>query len=62
MVAFAGIFSPMIREVKEMMYEWEEPYLVEHNKYQETFGGSATPLEIAVKETVEWYRQQSFRP
>ena len=34
MVSFLGLFNPMLREMKEMMYEWEQPYIVEHKKYE----------------------------
>lgn len=57
MVSFLGLFNPMLREVKEMMYEWEQPYIVEHKKYADRFGDNNTPHEIAIHETIEWYRE-----
>lgn len=57
MVSFFGLFNPMLREMKEMMYEWEQPYLVEHKKYEDIFGNNSTPHDIAIKETLEWYRE-----
>ena len=58
MVTLLGLFNPMLKEMKEMMYEWEQPYVVEHSKFEETFGADTTPHEVAIKETVEWYRQR----
>jgi len=58
MVTLLGLFNPMIKEVKEMMYEWEHPYIVDHSKYEQTFGIDVTPHEVAIKETVAWYRQR----
>lgn len=58
MVTLLGLFNPMMKEIKEMMYEWEQPYIVEHNKFEDTFGADTTPHEVAIKETVEWYRQR----
>ena len=57
-VTLLGLFNPMIKEIKEMMYEWEKPYVVDHSKFEETFGADTTPHEVAIKETVEWYRQR----
>ncbi|MDN3558158.1 SDR family oxidoreductase [Halomonas maura] len=57
MVALLGVFNPMLREVKEMMYEWEQPYIVEHKRYAERFGDDSTPHDMAIKETIEWYRE-----
>lgn len=58
MVSLLGLFNPMIREMKEMMYEWEQPYVVEHDKYEKVFGSHATPHDMAIKETVEWYQSR----
>ena len=56
MVALLGLFNPMIKEVKEMMYTTTEPYIVDHSEYEKTFGVNITPHEKAIKETVTWYR------
>jgi nucleoside-diphosphate-sugar epimerase len=55
MVSLLGLFNPMLKEMKEMMYEWEQPYLVEHKKYENKFGNNSTPHDVAIKETIEWY-------
>lgn len=61
MVFLLGLVNPMMREIKEMMYEWEKPYIVDHSKYAQAFGAESTPHRVAVKETVDWYRQR-FSP
>jgi len=58
MVSLLGLVNPMMREIKEMMYEWEKPYIVNHNKYAQAFSAEATPHRVAIKETVDWYRQR----
>ena len=57
MIALLGLFVPMIREQKEMMYEFEEPFVVDDSKFTETFDTDPTPLDEAIRETVAWYRQ-----
>jgi len=56
-----GLFNPMIREVNEMTYEFEEPFVVDHSKYAAAFGESFTPFDDAIKQTVAWYREQHLQ-
>ncbi len=50
-----GLFNPGIHETIEMLYEFEEPFVVGHSKFERTFGEHATPLEEAIGGTVRWY-------
>lgn len=54
-----GFFKPEVRELVEMMYQFEEPFVVEHDKFVASFGDISTPLVEAIRVTVEWYRSQS---
>ena len=47
----------MMREVAEMLYEFEEPFIVDHSRFERTFGNHATPLQEAIHTTVEWFRK-----
>ena len=53
-----GLFNPGIRETIEMLYEFEEPFVVDHSKFERAFGERATPLKEAIGETVRWYRSK----
>jgi len=53
-----GLFNPGIRETIEMLYEFEEPFVVDHSKFEQAFGKHATPLKEAVGDTVRWYRSK----
>jgi nucleoside-diphosphate-sugar epimerase len=53
-----GLFNPGIRETIEMLYEFEEPFVVDHSKFERAFGERATPLGEAIRETVRWYREE----
>ncbi len=55
MIAAAGIFNPLLREVVEMLYQKEEPYVVDGSRFSRTFGFQATPLEEGVRRTLAWY-------
>jgi nucleoside-diphosphate-sugar epimerase len=53
-----GLVNPLLRELAEMSYEFEEPFVLDTSKYESTFGTAGTPLARAVSETVAWYRAQ----
>jgi nucleoside-diphosphate-sugar epimerase len=50
-----GLFNPGMREMIEMLYEFEEPFVVDDSKFEQAFGEHATPLREAIGETVQWY-------
>ncbi len=53
-----GLFNPGIRETIEMHYEFEEPFVVDHSRFEREFGEQATPLREATQGTLRWYREQ----
>jgi nucleoside-diphosphate-sugar epimerase len=56
-----GFFNPPLRETIEMLYEFEEPFVVDHSDFARTFGDHATPLGEAIRKTVRWYREHRSR-
>lgn len=56
MLRLAGLFVPEAREMIEMMYEFEKPFVVDGSRFERTFGLAPTPLRDAVNATVAWYR------
>ncbi|MGA2611928.1 MAG: NAD-dependent epimerase/dehydratase family protein [Spirochaetia bacterium] len=54
--AFVGLFNPLIHEVLEVLYQKEEPYVVDGGRFRKTFGFEPTPLEEGVRRTLEWYQ------
>jgi len=56
MVWIGGLFIPVAKESVEMMYEFDQPFIVDSGKFEKTFGMKATPMEEAIKETVAWYK------
>jgi nucleoside-diphosphate-sugar epimerase len=52
-----GLFNPPLRETIEMLYEFEEPFVVDHSDFERAFGMQATPLRQAIGKTIRWYRQ-----
>lgn len=56
MLRLGGLFIPAAREIVEMMYEFEEPFVLDSSKFERTFGTAATPLPEAIRATLDWYR------
>jgi nucleoside-diphosphate-sugar epimerase len=54
-----GLVNPMMRELAEMAYQFEEPFILDTTRYEATFGAAGTPLADAVAATVSWYRTQA---
>ena len=51
-----GIFNPVVREVIEMIYQFEEPFTLDHSKFVRAFGNIATPIDEVIDATVAWYK------
>lgn len=54
-IRIAGLFNSFIKELYEMAYQFEYPYLVNHDKYVSRFGNHSTYPSDIVKETIEWH-------
>jgi nucleoside-diphosphate-sugar epimerase len=54
-----GVFNPLLRELVEMSYEFDESFVLDTTKYESTFGSAGTPLATAITATVDWYRSQN---
>jgi nucleoside-diphosphate-sugar epimerase len=56
MMSLGGLFIPEARETVEMLYEFEKPFVVDSQRFSQTFGIQATSLTEAIRRTVQWYR------
>jgi nucleoside-diphosphate-sugar epimerase len=62
LVRVAGLFNPVMREVGEMLYGFNAPYLIDASKYLAAFGGTPTPHREGLRQTVAWYRTYQPSP
>jgi nucleoside-diphosphate-sugar epimerase len=58
LVSIMGIFNPLMRELKEMMYQWENDYVVDHSKFMEAFDFNTTPHKEGIQTTLDWYKRK----
>jgi nucleoside-diphosphate-sugar epimerase len=56
LLSLVGLFNKPAGEVVEMLYEFNQPFVVSSQKFEHTFGIHPTPLEQAVKESVAWFK------
>lgn len=50
-----SLFNPTIRELLEMQYQFEEPFIVDSSKITDRLGITATPIDEALAETLLSY-------
>lgn len=59
LLAVAGIFSPLLREMRETTYQFRAPFVIDASKFEAAFGHlEPTPHRDAVQRTVAWYRSR----
>ena len=51
-----GLVNPTMRELVEMQYQFAEPFIVDSSKILNKLGAGATPLEQALADTLQTYR------
>jgi len=54
-----GLTNGVLRESVEMLYEFNEPYLIDGSKYTRAFDGILTSHQEAMRRTVAWYRESA---
>jgi hypothetical protein len=52
----ASLFIPILRELPEMAYQWEEPSEVDDSRFRARYGNLAAPRAEAARQSVEWGR------
>jgi len=57
-----GLANPVLRELAETYYQFDQPFVLDTTKYQAAFGTAGTPLADAIAATLAWYRTRSSTP
>lgn len=52
-----GLVHAETRELNEMLYVFEQPFVIDSGKYVRKFGYQATPHEQAIRETMKWFQE-----
>ncbi len=51
-----GLVAPTIREINEMIYRWDEPFVVDDRRFRAAFNTEPTETERAAADPVTWAR------
>ncbi|MFG3507489.1 NAD-dependent epimerase/dehydratase family protein [Streptomyces sp. NPDC047821] len=55
----ASLFSPLIRELREIRYHFDRPFVVDSTAYESAFATGPTPVDDQIKATVDWWRERT---
>lgn len=58
MIRMLGWFIPFLREMPEMMYQYDRPYVFDSTKFEKRFSLKATPYVVGIREMVNDYKKQ----
>ena len=61
MRALLSVFMPPLREMPEMQYQWEEPFVIDDRHFRERFGVLPEDADRAAAATVAWARAHYAR-
>ncbi len=56
LLALVATVNPTLRAVREVAYQLEQPFVLDHSKFARAFGAHPTPHAEAIRETLAWYR------
>ena len=54
----AGLFDAQIWEAREVLYQFEESFVMDTSKFEAAFGRTVTPYDTALSDTLDWHRTQ----
>lgn len=52
LIKMLGIFIPFLKELPEMMYQYNHPYILDSTKFEKAFLLKATPYEEGIRRTI----------
>ncbi|HOI32840.1 MAG: NAD-dependent epimerase/dehydratase family protein [Bacteroidales bacterium] len=58
MIKMLGWFIPFLREMREMMYQYDRPYVFDSTKFEKKFSLKPTPYVVGIREMVADYKKQ----
>ncbi|OWY20429.1 NAD-dependent dehydratase [Sphingobacteriales bacterium UPWRP_1] len=58
-LSIIGLFNKPANELVEMLYEFNEPFIINSDLMVRTFGLTDTPMEQRIKETLDWVKSQN---
>lgn len=57
-----GLVKPELRELQEMRFSLDRPYVLDSSAFAATFGQQPTPTRDALAATVAWWQHRVAQP
>lgn len=57
-IALLGRFDENMRELREMLYQFERDFVMDSSRFESAFGMQPTPLDDSIRQTLDWYRSR----
>ncbi|AJT65972.1 hypothetical protein T261_4318 [Streptomyces lydicus] len=57
-LGLVSLFSPLLRELKEIRYQFDRPFVADTSAYEAAFALRATPVDEQIEATVSWWRER----
>lgn len=55
LLVIGGVFNPDVQALREVLYQSQDAWVMDHSKFERTFGAGATPHQEAIRTTLEWF-------
>ena len=52
-----GLFNKILKEMNEMLYQYDSDYLFDSTKFEKRFNFKPTSYEEGIKETAKWMKE-----
>jgi nucleoside-diphosphate-sugar epimerase len=59
LTALLSLVRSDVRELREMRFQWDRPYLVDATKFSRRFWDDATPFEVGLRATIAAYQNSA---
>lgn len=57
-IRLGGWFDPNIKELGEMLYQFERDFVMDSSRFEQAFGIVPTPQEESIRQTLDWFRER----
>ena len=59
-ISFLSPFVPIVKEIKELLDQWEQPFVIDGSKYRKVTGNTGyTPHKEAITKTLTWFKENN---
>lgn len=61
LLSILALFDKQVKELAEMRYQFERDFVMDSSRFQQRFGVFPTPLDDAIRATLDWFRAEALR-